>query len=219
MNGLYSVKSGYNMVMNMKQGTDDNNGGRDWFCVWNAHVPPKCDTSIQSWQTEGLWPQIRDRVQRMNSAIEVVLDICSREVEAVVNRFMIIVWGLWHNRNEWIWNQKQMNPDQINHWTKARWSEWNAAQQRRVTADATEYSSVHRRWVKPITGELKCNVDAAFHHSIDKTSYGCCLRDSNGDFIQALSGWCNPELSVCEGEALGMWQLASHVMGSEFGLE
>ncbi|MCI06094.1 putative ribonuclease H protein, partial [Trifolium medium] len=41
MNGLYSVKSGYNMVMNMKQGTDDNNGGHDWFCVWNAHVPPK----------------------------------------------------------------------------------------------------------------------------------------------------------------------------------
>ncbi|CAJ2646835.1 unnamed protein product [Trifolium pratense] len=146
----------------------------------------------------------------MNSVAEVVLDICSREVEAVVNRFMMIVWGLWHNRNEWIWNQKQMNPDQINHWAQAQWSEWNAAQ-RRVTADATEGSAVQRRWVKPNTGKLKCNVDAACHRSIDKTSYGCCLRDSNGDFIQALSGWCNPELSVCEGEALGMWQAMSWV--------
>ncbi|KAK2443541.1 calcium-transporting ATPase, endoplasmic reticulum-type [Trifolium repens] len=37
----------------------------------------ECDTSIQSWQTAGLWPQIWDRVQRMNSVAEVVLDICS----------------------------------------------------------------------------------------------------------------------------------------------
>ncbi|MCI39116.1 hypothetical protein A2U01_0060346, partial [Trifolium medium] len=44
--------------------------------------------------------------------------------------------------NEWIWNQKQMNPDQINHWAQARWSEWNAAQQRQVTADATEAMDV-----------------------------------------------------------------------------
>ncbi|KAK2448795.1 hypothetical protein QL285_008042 [Trifolium repens] len=41
----------------------------------------------------------------------------------------------------------------------------------------TEGSAVQRRRVKPNTGELKCNVDAAFHRSIDKTSYGCCLRD------------------------------------------
>jgi Ca2+-transporting ATPase len=37
----------------------------------------ECDMSIQSWQTAGLWPQIWDRVQRMNSVAEVVLDICS----------------------------------------------------------------------------------------------------------------------------------------------
>jgi hypothetical protein len=48
---------------------------------------------FQSWQTAGLWPQIQDREQIMNSVAEVVLDICLREVEAVVNRFMVIVWG------------------------------------------------------------------------------------------------------------------------------
>jgi hypothetical protein len=69
--------------------------------------------------------------------------------------------GLWHDWNEWTWNQKERNPNQITQWA----------------ADATEGSAAQRRWVKPNTGELKCNVDAAFHRSIDKTSYGCCLRD------------------------------------------
>jgi hypothetical protein len=66
-----------------------------------------------------------------------------------------------------------MNPNQITQWAQARWSEWNAAKQNRVTADVTEGSAVQRQWVKPNTGELKCNVDAAFHRSVDKTSYGC----------------------------------------------
>jgi len=56
-----------------------------------------------------------------------------------------------------------------------------------------------------VVGAVKCNVDAAFRRSLNLISYGCCVRNSNDDFVTAMSGWIHLELSVYEGKALGLW--------------
>lgn len=44
---------------------------------------------------------------------EVVMDFCTRKSEVVVARFMMLCWGLWQNRDEQVWNQTRMGPEQI----------------------------------------------------------------------------------------------------------
>jgi hypothetical protein len=53
-------------------------------------------------------------------------------------------------------------------------------------------------------GWSKCNVDARFHHHINKTSARWCLRDHFGRFIRAGTTWREAKYSVGEGEALAL---------------
>jgi hypothetical protein len=45
------------------------------------------------------------------------------------------------------------------------------------------------QWEKPAQGWMKCNVDAAFHSDLNKTSFEWCLRDHMGRFVMAESSW------------------------------
>lgn len=51
---------------------------------------------------------------------------------------------------------------------------------------------------------ITCNLDAAFHNALNRTSYGLCLRDDEGRFLLAKSGWIDLLLHVEEGEALAL---------------
>jgi hypothetical protein len=61
--------------------------------------------------------------------------------------------------------------------------EWIAAQDvhHRGSDDTDRNSSVC--WQIPVVGAVKCNADAAFRRSLNLSSYGCCVRNSNGDFF------------------------------------
>jgi ribonuclease HI len=57
-------------------------------------------------------------------------------------------------------------------------------------------------WQKPSIGWLKCNVDAAFHKELNKTSVGWCLRDHMGRFVMA--GTKEGNCSVPQGESIAL---------------
>jgi hypothetical protein len=49
-------------------------------------------------------------------------------------------------------------------------------------------------------GWLKCNVDAVFHHNLNKTSAGWWVRDHLDRFMKAGTIWKRAKFSVGEGE-------------------
>jgi ribonuclease HI len=53
-------------------------------------------------------------------------------------------------------------------------------------------------------GWYKCNIDAAFHQAINKTSIGWCLRDHLGRFILAETTWMVGSCSIVEGESIAL---------------
>jgi len=38
----------------------------------------------------------------------VLIDVCARDTEDVVSRVLIVVWGIWLNRNDWLCNQMKL---------------------------------------------------------------------------------------------------------------
>ncbi|PNX94423.1 BZIP-like protein [Trifolium pratense] len=54
------------------------------------------------------------------------------------------------------------------------------------------------------SGWYKCNVDAAFHSEVGKTTAGWCIRDYLGRFVLAGSSWIQGRCAVIEGEAVAV---------------
>jgi hypothetical protein len=52
---------------------------------------------------------------------------------------------------------------------------------------------------------LKCNIDASFSDSLNRTGVGMCIRDAEGLFVLAKTLHFSPKCSVPLGEALGLF--------------
>jgi len=96
------------------------------------------------------------------------------------------------------------------------WQLANASAARVSTASTTS-SSIHNggplvsplhtanRWQRPLLGRYKCNIDAAFSNSLNRTGIGICIRDHNGSFVLAKTVLHPCFLPVDVGETLGLF--------------
>lgn len=58
----------------------------------------------------------------------------------------------------------------------------------------------------PLEGVLKCNIDAVFFDNHGMSSFGMCLHDHRGYFVQARTAWMTPKLLAHEGETAALLQ-------------
>jgi ribonuclease HI len=114
-----------------------------------------------------------------------------------------MAWVLWSNRNSKVWEELSEPGRTLGYKTRQLWDDWAAVQQLQqgVTRPGQQQPS---RWEKPMIGWLKCNVDAAFHQNMNKTSAGWCLRDHLGRFVMAETTWIDGICSIVEGESLAL---------------
>jgi ribonuclease HI len=82
----------------------------------------------------------------------------------------------------------------------------SAPQRGVVRANNNNSSSVRTDtvWQRPSSGRLKCNIDASFSNSLNRTGIGVCIRDDEGSFVLAKTINFSPKCSVPLGEALGL---------------
>ncbi|CAJ2642321.1 unnamed protein product [Trifolium pratense] len=171
--GNYSVKSGY-----------------------------KCMLDVTG-KVAGLETIIQPRIQLAGNAKEIIHAICSAADEDTAGLFAMLVWVLWNNRNNKVWNDEHEPGSRLGLKARQLWEEW-ALVQRMKQGRQTEQQQHQLRWQKPSTGWLKCNVDAGFHKNLNKTSTGWCLRDHLGRFVLAETTWMDGSCSVIEGESIAL---------------
>lgn len=106
-------------------------------------------------------------------------------------RFVMLLWSLWRKRNLKIWEDKSEEVSQVIFRASSALDEWKLA--RSSLEDLAPPFISHVAWETPL-GWLKCNVDAAFFKGQTLTSFGCCLRDEQGTFVLAKTGWYSPVL-------------------------
>jgi ribonuclease HI len=248
--GEYSVKSGYNLMLNFSGGFRSLDSQGDWNSLWKIHAPPKakhllwricrgclptrtrlqgrcvpcplscplcdhrceddlhvvfnCDFSVQSRETAGLQQFLLPWLQDSRSLCEIILDICASSDKNAAGQFATLVWVLWSNRNNSIWNETKEQGAALGYKARHMWEEWFTAQHLQRGQHASAQPSSSLQWHKPPEGWYKCNVDAGFHRDCNKTSGGWCLRDHNGLFVAAGTSWFEGNCSVIEGEAIAL---------------
>ncbi|XP_024199732.1 uncharacterized protein LOC112202908 [Rosa chinensis] len=95
---------------------------------------------------------------------------------------MMILWGLWKNRNEKLWNDSAIATLAIVASTMA-WFEEYSLINKATGSQASPRIKGNQPWRPPIAGMLKLNTDRAFLQSATHGGVGGVLRNEKGEFI------------------------------------
>jgi limonene-1,2-epoxide hydrolase len=114
----------------------------------------------------------------------------------------MLVWCIWQNRNDMVWNNHTLDAYQLGHRAFIMWRDWFDAQQSKQPSSNNNTLQHNSRWQKPTQGWIKCNIDAGFFMEDGITSLACCFRNATGEFFKAQTKWINTKLSTIEGEGM-----------------
>ncbi|KAK2450022.1 hypothetical protein QL285_009162 [Trifolium repens] len=249
-NGMYSVKSGYKVILNVTGMANEISHQEEWSHLWNIRAPPKakhllwriskgclptrmhlqdkwvpctqlcplcnqeneddwhvlfhCETSVQARQRACLEHLLLPRLQQQNNARDAIFSICSTTDKDTAGVFVVLLWVLWSNRNNKVWNEVTEPGRLLGLKARHYWDEWNFVHTVQLGMINPKQQQQFVRWEKPLSGWYKCNVDAAFHQAPNKTSIIWCLRDHLGRFIMAGTTWIDGSCSIEEGESVAL---------------
>jgi hypothetical protein len=113
----------------------------------------------------------------------------------------MVMWVIWNNRNNYVWNDSRVNARQVGYQARQLWDEWAAVNGAANTHQQLQNMTAVAQWQTPVQGRLKCNVDASFYDAEGATGWGWCICDHHGSFIVAGSNFTHQRLSIVEGEA------------------
>ncbi|GAU12879.1 hypothetical protein TSUD_73660 [Trifolium subterraneum] len=246
-NGCYSVKFGYKLVMRYLIGSDKYHMmsparsrllERRVECTLNCpvcdeeiedelHIFFRCAIARDSWSAAGLSSVLHNAMYQQTNVMDRIFAICSNESNDNVGRVAMLLWCIWQNGNDKLWNDNVQMPRQIGRHAFDAWNDWYSVhklqsnnmprQIGRHAFDAwNDWYSVHKlqsnnvsgtteadlvRWEKPALDWVKCNVDVAFVSGSGRTSMGLCFRDNSGHFMAGMTQWQQTVISSVEGEA------------------
>ncbi|GAU14492.1 hypothetical protein TSUD_250330 [Trifolium subterraneum] len=111
----------------------------------------------------------------------------TNESSDIVGRVAMLLWCIWHNRNDKLWNDNVQMPRQIGRHAFDAWNDWYSVHklQSNDVSGTTEADLV--RSEKPTLDWVKCNVDVAFVSGSGRTSVGFCFRDNSGHFMAGMT--------------------------------
>lgn len=155
----------------------------------------------------GIWGAIQHAIQSTTSAAETIfllLDTLSAEQN---QRLAATLWSLWKHRNLKVWDDVTEVSATVVERAKNLVDDWHLANTSSIVAPATQQQAqqphggehsavtldtgsstapvVSNCWQHPLSGRYKCNIDAAFSSSFNRTGIGICVRDSEGTFVLA----------------------------------
>jgi ribonuclease HI len=166
------------------------------------HLVTTCPVTIDACRAAGLEDLITSRLSRYTTTSALILDICRTTDRDIAGRFATLIWSLWQNRNNKVWQDDSDCGRRVGINAYQFWLDWLQVQNlQHHEAATTEQLQQQSRWQTPPAGWFKCNTDAGFHAASNKTSAGWILRNSTGNFVLAGTNWCHGKYSIIEGEA------------------
>lgn len=103
-----------------------------------------------------------------------------------LRRLTTALWGVWSARNLLVWENKYMTPEmamQQNSRQVAQWREMQKGKAWQPVGGTHLQEPKEVRWLAPIAGTRKINVDASVFAGRSSFSVGMIMRDVQGVFV------------------------------------
>ncbi|GAU18320.1 hypothetical protein TSUD_202090 [Trifolium subterraneum] len=155
------------------------------------HIFFRCAVARDSWTAAGLSSVLHNATYQQTNAMDHIFAVCGNESSDTVGRVAMLLWCIWQNRNDKLWNDNVQMPRQIGRHAFDAWNDWYSVHKLQCNnvSGTTEADLV--RWEKPALDWVKCNVDVAFVSGSGRTSMGLCFRDNSGHFMAGMTQFAN----------------------------
>ncbi|GAU48309.1 hypothetical protein TSUD_324900 [Trifolium subterraneum] len=144
---------------------------------------------------------LHNAAYQQSNAMDRIFVVCSNESSNTVGRVTMLLWSIWHNRNDKLWNDNVQTPRHIGRYAFDARNDWYSVHKLQSNSVSGTTEAVQVRWEKPALGWVKCNVDVAFLPGSGRTSVEVCFRDNSGQFMAGMTQWKQTVISPVEGEA------------------
>lgn len=171
------------------------------------HVLINCDFTKQCCLKVPLIRLFRD----MMPLIVCFFAVCSMEYMEMKTGIVMVMWQIWKERNEKLWNSKPPKPTTV-------LSRASIARVERIevqTVSGTWRSGGRNKvcggWHNLEIGWSRCGVDATFFESQNCTGVGIIWQNFRGDFLEAKTITFPSCTRVAEGETMGLHEALSWI--------
>ncbi|MCH85965.1 ribonuclease H protein [Trifolium medium] len=183
----------------------------DWHIFFNY------ESIIEAWCAMGIDHILHPRLSECQSIRDFIFHTCCHDNKQLAGKMALLLWTIWQNRNNMVWNDNKQHARQIGMQAAQAWNEWamihglleeqqqpmSLKQQTATIAQQHDGPTVYH-WHPPYPGYLKCNVGASFYNAAGRKGGEWCLRDHRGRFILAGTYLINGRLNTLEGEAMAL---------------
>ncbi|XP_045802382.1 uncharacterized protein LOC123895962 [Trifolium pratense] len=199
--GQYSVRSSYNLVMN-NIGKMKNTVQQEIGITFGKFMLHRRSSTYFGGFVKNVFQHVfvfmnDEFCQRYHSFH------CTNDDADTAGMFAMLLWVLWNNINNKVWNDSQEIGRNLGYQARQLWLKWFSMQRLQQGSTHNVQQQV-LSWQKPPTSWHKCNNDAGFHNNLNKTSDGWCLRDHLGNFVLEGTNWRERQCSIVEGESLAL---------------
>lgn len=179
------------------------------------HIFFECPLAKSYWEGMGF----HFNTSRVEYCADWLLNLLNTETSARLERIGTILWGIWHARNLKVWEEKSTTPAVAMQWSTLITNQWQDAQRMKGVNTGGGHISRHRfssRWVAPVEGRWKVNVDASVVEGGSSYSFGMIIRDHNGVCCKGRTICCGGVVFVFQAEAKGVLEAMDSVAAGGF---
>jgi hypothetical protein len=122
---------------------------------------------------------IHPRLQTFNNIRDFIFYMCRSGSDFNASKAAVLMWFIWQNRNNKVWNDSILSAQQIGVQALTYWNQWatingliQEQQQPALQPTAAAATNNSVQWIQPPFGFLKCNVDASFFNTAGATGCG-----------------------------------------------
>ncbi|GAU46665.1 hypothetical protein TSUD_184530 [Trifolium subterraneum] len=90
------------------------------------HIFFRCAVARDSWSAAGLSSVLHNATYQQTNAMDRIFAICSNESSDTVGRVAMLLWCIWQNRNDKLWNDNVQMPHQIGRHAFDTWNDWTS---------------------------------------------------------------------------------------------
>ena len=109
--------------------------------------------------------------------IDIAMEIFESGTSSDLEVFFGVAWAIWYNRNKIVYESSSQVPDYIWGFAKKYILEFKSAS----IACSQSLSRSEGKWIAPLPGVFKINVDGATYENDRNSSVGVVIRDAVGN--------------------------------------
>ena len=177
-----------------------------------------CGFAKNCWRAVGFTSIIYNLASFVNGFTQWLFVVINSMKEPVLSKIMMILWIMWQEINERLWNNVQRPPSLVTLHGIAYLYEWVQIKEKNYVSQTPWLVNLCSKWHPPPQSLLKCNCDAYVLYDSSELGLGATLGDDMGAFI-AYKGLRLPRLpTVKEGEALALFEAMTWVHSTGYSM-